>query len=426
MGSCIERVTGRDPDEVFAYNTIKVVRIKDRYLGMLRLFLLLVIFLYIVGYVLIYQQKYLEIEVPVGSVATSLKKPGHLKIDVSQYPYCKNYSGSEHFLDPAECVAWDADQIVYPPAMSDSMLITTRIKTTEEWYICKDPTAGPCPAELWTNNRTLAGVNFTNATGEIAWPVTQFMAGVDAYSVWVKHNMQARLFFSQTGDDHYAAASSEMTGRLIDRNGDVLQTFGLGPDYIYVSTFLQAAGADLSRTSHAQGADPHGGDSQRSEGIILLVAIIYSNLKSEQPTYEYSVTQIPQAEYKVVESRISNDNMHRINIDRHGIQLVFLTTGQIGRPDFQTTLIQLVSALGLLSVAALVVEMSMLYIMPHKKYYNKYKYQETVDFSDLRDAEEDGLDVDQMTDPQFSASLNADLASMRRPFVDGDAQDSSQ
>lgn len=88
--------------------------------------------------------------------------------------------------------------------------------------------------------------------------------------------------------------------------------------------------------------------------------------------------------------------------------MLFLASGALGKFDFQTMLVQLVSALGLLSVATLVVEMCMLYCFPHRKYYNKYKvpvapcgpgpaslalhptsmqFEETIDFSDVRDAE---------------------------------------
>jgi len=82
MGSCCARLRELDADEVFAvrdrvclitlelervshpsassfvqYNTIKVVRVKDRYLGIMRLLSMLAIFLYIVVYVLIISKK---------------------------------------------------------------------------------------------------------------------------------------------------------------------------------------------------------------------------------------------------------------------------------------------------------------------------------------------------------------------------------
>jgi len=41
-----------------------------------------------------------------------------------------------------------------------------------------------------------------------------------------------------------------------------------------------------------------------------------------------------------------------------------MVTGDMVKFDFQTMLVQLVSAMGLLSIATLIVEMVMLYILP--------------------------------------------------------------
>ncbi len=45
MGNLI--LAGRDPDDVFAYNTAKLVRIRDRYLGLLHYLFQTLIFLYL-------------------------------------------------------------------------------------------------------------------------------------------------------------------------------------------------------------------------------------------------------------------------------------------------------------------------------------------------------------------------------------------
>lgn len=78
-------------------------------------------------------------------------------------------------------------------------------------------------------------------------------------------------------------------------------------------------------------------------------------------------------------------------------------------------MVQLASALGLLSVGTLVVEMFMLYIAPQRKYYTRYKYEETADFSDVRDAEHaQNLPEEE----QFKHQLNASLMSMRANSFD--------
>jgi hypothetical protein len=71
--------------------------------------------------------------------------------------------------------------------------------------------------------------------------------------------------------------------------------------------------------------------------------------------------------------------------NRHGVKLIFLQTGNVGRFVFQTMVIQLVTAMGLLSVSAVLVDMLMLRIMPQRKHYSGAKFEKTDDFSDLRD-----------------------------------------
>jgi hypothetical protein len=46
----------------------------------------------------------------------------------------------------------------------------------------------------------------------------------------------------------------------------------------------------------------------------------------------------------------------RLLIDRHGVRIVFKQTGQIGRFDFPTLLLSLVSGLALISIASLILD----------------------------------------------------------------------
>jgi hypothetical protein len=41
---CVETICGRDVDEVFAYYTVKMVKVRDARLGILRLLFMLAIF----------------------------------------------------------------------------------------------------------------------------------------------------------------------------------------------------------------------------------------------------------------------------------------------------------------------------------------------------------------------------------------------
>lgn len=104
-----------------------------------------------------------------------------------------------------------------------------------------------------------------------------------------------------------------------------------------------------------------------------MVLITYTNEKAI--TYTYSVKHIKGTDYKVYEVMWTGDPdfKNRKLLKRAGPKFVFIVTGDIVRFDFQVLLLQLVSAMGLLSVATIVVETVMLNLLPLKKYYGKVK-----------------------------------------------------
>lgn len=62
-------------DEYLAYPTVKIVKVKDRYLGLLRYSIMTLIFVYIVVYVIILNKGYYATDTPVGAIELSLEKP---------------------------------------------------------------------------------------------------------------------------------------------------------------------------------------------------------------------------------------------------------------------------------------------------------------------------------------------------------------
>ena len=89
-------------DEILAYPTVKIVKVKDRYLGGIRYLMILCIFAYIVGYILVYERGYNECIVPEGSISLSLRKPPGM-IYPSNYSYCTQNSNA-NISDPLPCI----------------------------------------------------------------------------------------------------------------------------------------------------------------------------------------------------------------------------------------------------------------------------------------------------------------------------------
>jgi len=385
-----------DWDEVFAYDTIKVVRVKDRYLGILRILFLLSIFGYIVGYVLIYSKKYLSIEVPVGSIRTSLQKESATTYPY-KHPYCSQYEaangGYSPYLDVLNCKVWDEFQTVFPAEVMNSIFVTTKISRQNQVAMCQDITQ-PC-ARPW--------ISVDNDSF--------YLGHVEAGTIKIEHSMISRVNFQKSGNDpKYAGSNRDMTGKLVDINGNTIATFGVGMDVMTVDLMLQAAGVNLSSVSDVV-SDTGLPETYRFTGTLLLFTIEYSNINSASTTeYTYSVSKFPHSETTLHQILYNADNSTIRQIyQRSGVKFFFRQTGQIGRPDMQTAIIQLVSALGLLSVATLVVELFMLYLLPHKKEYMKYKFKETEDFSDVRD-HQGGFRPETVA---YAQALQSDLQTLR-------------
>ena len=112
-----------DWDEVLSYETIAVVKIRDRRLGILYYTFLMAITIYVIIYQVIVQQGYLIKEPPIGgSIRISVKPPVFSEIGpLSKLSYCDlNSDGSPH--SKPKCVY----SYFQPPLEESAALITTR------------------------------------------------------------------------------------------------------------------------------------------------------------------------------------------------------------------------------------------------------------------------------------------------------------
>jgi hypothetical protein len=301
--------------------------------------------------------------VPVGTVSTSVNVPDDSVLPPpSSFSYCSN---------PYPCTYFDQFDLTFPPGADRSLMITTRNSISS--YARASPNV-PFPDY--------------NKSAE----VTSFVWAPELTSIRVKHAYAATAFKDEE-------SSFNMEGQLLDQKGRAVLTFAPACfDKFNLSVLLAAAGVSLDAQSLApkdngccgKGCPPSvNTDTVRSTGIVLLVVISYQNirLKHGQPTYTYTVIPQLKSDWKVYDTRLVDDT-HRVVNNRHGVQIVFVQDGEIGEFDFQTLLVEANSALGLLVVATILVDMLMLYVLPHRLLYAEYKFQTTPDFSDVRDEEE--------------------------------------
>jgi len=358
-----------DPDDLFSYNTVKMVRIRDRQLGIMHYVFLLGIIGYIVGYVMIYSQAYLKFNQPVGLVRANIQRcPGSTfpgcQVDTSTLSYCNGQANPT-----LDCLLLDEQDVVLPPGQSGDLLVGTRVNQTVETRVCKE-TDTSCNGVMWAANASLSS--------------SFYVAGVEDWSVLLDHSVIAPEFATTNGTK-YQGSSIDMEGTLeFEGSGEVMK-FGVGArDNFTLSTLMEAAKSNLD--SFPEDEDV----IMRYDGAVLLVMISYSNTYStfapaSNLKYQIHVKRIKRTEYKAVYSYTVASTDSRTSRNMHGVKIVFVQHGTIGQFDFQTMLIQLVTALALLTLAQTIVDLIAVYLKDLRRLYYKAKFEETEDFSDIRD-----------------------------------------
>jgi hypothetical protein len=389
---------GKDLDEVFAYATPKVVKILDRRLGLLHLALTLAVLLYILISVLLFEKAYLFRETPLGTVRLSARAPSWLFKENRTLPaYCvqSNLSAgydARHLVLP--CMTMDQFSPGFEPTGEGNIYIPTRFNTT-------------------TQTLTPAGCAFgSQGCVYLGPPVTAtYTAFAEEFTFKIEATAKAPTL-------NVKGTSTALSGRIkLCRNGTETGEFRklvAGADDIFtlreilefscwvkkwknakgetirkaeVSTTLEQA-SDANPLASQDPADPTF-ESIRYAGAVVILDAIFDNTKTYDPSsvdLEYVFTRQPATEFKRSLGLSEGVDLARRKIvESHGIFITCSIAGVFGKPKFQSLLINLTSALSLLAVAKVLVEILMLYCLPERKQYEKEKFQVSEDYSDLRD-----------------------------------------
>lgn len=384
-----------DPDNLLAYQTVRVAKIRDRRLGALHYLLMLAILGYIIGYSIVWEKNYLKREVPTGAIRMSLLKPTpeYLR-DATDLAYCEasklpytvqSPNGTSIAAPKAPCYYYDENFALYPNAEQSALLASTRISNKSgvmSGADCSPPTNKNCMFK------------------DVKKPF--YIPEIEKFTLMLTHTMVAPIV-GKTGN------TQEMTGSLVDQDGNTVDPCDdykawnqtcpknnqvyidigdLGHNDVFpLQTLLRAGGINLDEFFEMKGTLA---ESIRYAGIVMLLQIQYDNTKTANQSrieYTYRVTVLKGAEFKCEEtSKIEGD--HRELLDRHGIRLIIVQNGQIGEFDLSTLLLTLVTSLGLMAVATTVVDIMAMRCLPNRQLYTKYKQLETVDFGHLENADD--------------------------------------
>jgi len=372
MDSCWSRFKNIDADDLLSYETIKLVKIRDRRLGIMHFFLQFGIFIYIVVYTIIIQQRYLRQDAPYGSIRPTAQEPAPWA-DASTLPYCKQNQSSLNGFDNFDCVYMLGLDITYPAALMDSILVATRMKDT--FYPVPNNTNCPPPSQPATTFECAPYKNESTST-------RYYIDDIENYTVYIEHAIYGRA-------NRIAATNKDFTGVLYYNDGSgrsiVLNDPTRSGDIFPIQTLLEAADVPSLDVLSALGD----GDSLRYDGVLILMVVEYSNgvLHPNQLSYTYTLFTVPgvnvisQEPSQPVSGGISQRSWY-------GVRLIFLITGTFGEFDFPTLLTSLVSGLVLVKVATTIVDMIIIYVLPDKIMYREHKYEVTEDFRNIRKTRE--------------------------------------
>jgi len=392
MGNFFSELMKKDLDDIFSYKTPKVVKVRDRRLGIPYYTFMFLIFSYIC-YTVIVNQRYLKTEEPGGgSIRTTLEVP-----KITEPDYKPVQMGSKTI----EWLYWNPSQIVYPAGIDGSLHITTRV-TVRNLVYENDEALNESDCNPHLPTRRICRTK-TSSSAKV-----YYVADIEQMTVMVEHTIQGNLL-------PITKINKELYGELLNSNDEVIWRYyptnytskietkpnyternpSIPGDIFKISTLLEATGFNLDDENN-------NGETYRYTGCVIVVLIEYNN-KEEEIQYKYKPTLIKHAEMKILEiiadnEYVSSKTFNKLDVDytindsvgwkeynRHGIEIRFVQLGNIGKFDFMQLCMNLVASIAMLSVASKIVESLMLYILPEKGIYKRFKFELTEDFSDIRD-----------------------------------------
>lgn len=194
-----DRIGGKDVDEVLAYQTPKVVIIKDRTLGILKYIFMGIIFFYVVIYQVLYKGSHFTMDQVSGVARMQLQHPVRscnpmdvpCKADYSplaKLPYCNQYKGKNASAVQRDCKYFDALDLLTP--MDLGYLVPSFLQIYDQVAGCK-PTAR-------NNYKCDRKYDFTDDKGNVqtgsdrAEPTGEyFVADLEDFTLLIDHSFRA-------------------------------------------------------------------------------------------------------------------------------------------------------------------------------------------------------------------------------------------
>jgi hypothetical protein len=332
--------------------------------------------------------------------------------------------GSSTAFPRRRCIYLDEGDAVPLEESDRSFLLTESRVTNQTWSAepCPARPCAPCASQL-TTTPNCAYLPLYNANSPST--IRSYIPDIEFFTISIDHGFVA----PQAG---ITKTARQMRGRLLDSRGNEMDpcvaytsldlvcdpNVGVGlpdrADVVPLRTLMMAAG--IQSLDSVSGEDP--ASSLRQQGLVLLVELSYtnyaignipppqdggqtlggtgiSNVFSEREVqYTYRVFTTP-ASFQFQSSVRNTPGVYqdpataaavRLFNRNYGVRVNFGTSGRVGSFNFQTLLVNLIAALGLLGVSAAVLEVFAFSICPLRGMFRSLRDTDTVSITELRKA----------------------------------------
>eukprot|EP01060_Flectonema_neradi_P007828 TRINITY_DN15541_c0_g1_i1.p1 TRINITY_DN15541_c0_g1~~TRINITY_DN15541_c0_g1_i1.p1 ORF type:complete len:515 (+),score=97.92 TRINITY_DN15541_c0_g1_i1:38-1582(+) len=443
-----------DLDDVFSYNAPRVVRIRDRKLGIARWTIICAILIWVIVWEIIINAGYQVKEIPHGIMTTTLRRGA--TESTTRPSYCTDSTRSVAGALP--CVWVDEIGVHYPNNEEYSMFLTTRITRTEVTHTSACESGFSIYNEIG-NARSYSTENGNTCPTPTAFNVLNKQDGLNYYvgdiedftMMWahavygplhdvVKHSAdldEAKIALP-SGDRHFVPRSDspvpDADGLKGFTKGDIVSVRALidAANTNYQFTLDDVSDVTASCTGTSESAciaesscfwsGPHctGWTTQaecaadnactwsgsacdsltaslcspatnRYDGVVIMVVIDYRTPGLDSDSLEY----IYRVRYipkseYKIVERQVTDTK-TVYTNRHGIRVVFVHAGHISVFSFRAMVLSLVAGAALFAASTFIVEYIIFKILPQKHIYEHLKFITSKDLGDVHVTDEDPL-----------------------------------
>eukprot|EP01064_Diplonema_japonicum_P025486 TRINITY_DN36910_c0_g1_i1.p1 TRINITY_DN36910_c0_g1~~TRINITY_DN36910_c0_g1_i1.p1 ORF type:complete len:450 (+),score=67.94 TRINITY_DN36910_c0_g1_i1:100-1350(+) len=393
-----------DIDHVFAFQTGKVVVLKDRVLGLLAIGLKISIVIYLIITVIL-NKGYLIIEQPRGTSRMTLEMASWDDVRAeTNLSYCTNpiSGGPNANVDRSviDCSYLDTDSVVLP-SLGNQFFVSTRMKFSTLNY-------NGCAGGQYGANLSCIEANLFPSESE---KKATFVAGIEAATLFIGHTIEGR------GEVEVEKQLTEMSGEVLDCNGNTVKKMpkkdpkmsnfdDLRANRIFkIGDLLKWArpgmhkscgdGVILDKKSNLDPSQPNA--TLRYDGIVLHVVLDYDNTggsSQDEVDYTMKLTAVLTSDPKYVTLDAMADRPgEKMKINRHGVHIIVVQTGKLGKFSFSALVISGTAGLGLLAIATTITDLLAKFVMPLKEEYRKMIFEYSEDYSDVKDKKEAELQM---------------------------------